>query len=113
MASKRPFALADVLWLFLVLAVAAGARVGYLLTFCDSGASAGAPTVQDPAPCLSLASGNEMRGKTNPDRFDPLVHNLAKDSWFSSPGPLGQKEERTAHTSPGYPWLVSWVARFT
>jgi 4-amino-4-deoxy-L-arabinose transferase-like glycosyltransferase len=110
MAGKRPFGLIDASLLLLVLAVAAGGRVGYLLQFADGGASSGPLLVQEPSPALALSPEIELRGKSNPNDLDALVHNLSEHSWFGSLAPFAGKEERTAHTAPGYPWVLSWLA---
>ena len=94
MTSKRPFVIADLVLLVIVLGVAAGARVGYLLYVADGGATAGPLVVQEPSPVLPLPPGTEMRGKTNPTEFDALVHNLSEHGWFGSLAPLAERENQ-------------------
>ncbi len=109
--TRRPFGLVDFLLLLLVLAAASGVRVWYLLAVADGGLTSGPLVVQDSAPVLSLPLGTEMRGRPQPTELDALVHNLREDSWYGSLAPFAAAEERTAHTSPGYPWMLSLLAR--
>src|SRR5262245_42642185 len=109
MAPKRPFGLVDVVFLVVVLAVAAGARVGCLVAVADAGQSAGPILVQDPPPRPALPPDAELRGRAQPNELDELVHNLSQHRWFGSLAPFAGVEEKTAHTSPGYPWLLSWL----
>src|SRR5262249_9499493 len=46
-----------------------------------------------------------------PAEQDALIHNLEERSWFGCRAPLAAKEEETAHTAPGYPWLVASLVR--
>lgn len=108
----RPFGLVDFLLLVLVLATAAGARVWYLMAVADGGLTSGPIVVQDPPPVLPLPSGTEMRGKAQPTELDALVHNLKEHSWYGSLAPLAVVEEKTAHTSPGYPWMLGMLSRW-
>jgi hypothetical protein len=107
MADRRRFRLVDLVLLLLILAFAAGARVGYLLTYADGGDSDGPIVVQDPSEILELPPGTEMRGQTRITEHDALVHNLREYRWFGSLAPLAPKEEQTAHVAPGYPWLLA------
>ncbi len=113
MAQKPRFGLVDLLLLILTLAVAAGARVVYVISQADKGHSAGPLLVQSPSPRLTgLAPNTRMGGKADPTELDALVHNLSRENrWYGSLAPLARSEEKTAHTSPGYPWLLSWLAR--
>src|SRR5262249_6077562 len=45
-----------------------------------------------------------------PRSADPYgKENLAWE-WWLTPAPLSDTKETTAHTAPGYPWLVGWLA---
>ncbi len=117
MADMRRFGPVDllllVLLLVLVLAVAGGLRAGYLLRCADGGRSDGPLRVQDASPPLAdFDAPEEMRGAPRPTEFDALVDNVRNHRWFGSLAPLASKEERTAHVSPGYPWLVGTLGRF-
>jgi hypothetical protein len=111
---QRPrFDIVDVLLLVLTLGVAAGVRVVYVIGPADKGHSDGPLLVQDPSPRLSaLPPSTTMHGKSEPTELDALVHNLSREGrWFGSLAPLARAEEKTAHVSPGYPWLLSWLAK--
>jgi 4-amino-4-deoxy-L-arabinose transferase-like glycosyltransferase len=95
MTEERRFAAADLLLLVLVVAAAAGARAGYLWTCADSGRTGGPLLVQD-----------------RPAGLDELVRNLKEHGRFIGPAPFATGEEVTAHVAPGYPYLVSLLARF-
>jgi 4-amino-4-deoxy-L-arabinose transferase-like glycosyltransferase len=112
MADIRRFGTADLLLLLLVLAVAAGARAGYLINCADSGRNSGPLTVQDPQPPLSdVTPPAEMRGSPRPTDLDALIDNLEHHQWFGSMAPYAPQEEQTAHVAPGYPWLLALLAR--
>jgi hypothetical protein len=85
----------DAILLLLVLAVAGGVRAGYLRACADNGYNAGPLRVQDD------------RGEQTPT----LADNLAQYHWFGGFAPFATVEEQTAHTSPGYPWLLGLLAR--
>jgi 4-amino-4-deoxy-L-arabinose transferase-like glycosyltransferase len=85
----------DVILFLLVLAIAAGVRAGYLRTCAENGYSAGPLRVQD-----------DRSGE-----IQALVDNLTQFQWFGGFAPLASVEEQTAHTSPGYPWLLALLAR--
>ncbi|MCI0459965.1 MAG: hypothetical protein L0Z62_23690 [Gemmataceae bacterium] len=107
MTELRRFGFVDGLLLLLVLAAAAGARVWYLSSCTDSGNHPGPLHVQDAQPVL--AGWPEIRGHQPPTELDVLVQNLTEHRWFGGLAPLANVEERTAHTSPGYPWLLAWL----
>ena len=90
-----------------VVAAAAGARAWYLTSVADPAAEQPPLRAQDPPPPAPLAGGAEALGKKDPTELDDLVYNLSKYRWFGSLAPLADKEERTAHVAPGYPWLLS------
>ncbi len=94
MTQERRFGPADLLLWVLVLALAAGARAGYLWGCADSGRSGGPLLVQD-----------------RPAELDALVRNLRERGQFAGPAPFAPAEEVTAHVAPGYPYLLSWLAR--
>jgi 4-amino-4-deoxy-L-arabinose transferase-like glycosyltransferase len=112
MAQKLHLGLTDLILFSLVVAVAAGARAGYLLGMADRAHSDGPLVVQAPSPRLSgLPPGTEFNGSSAPTEQDALVHNLKEFRWFGSLAPFADQEERTAHTSPGYPWLLAMLGR--
>lgn len=95
--------LADRMILLAILAMAAGARVGYLVRYADNAQNDGPLRVQD----ASLFSP-PAEGVTE---ADALVHNRREHRWFGSLAPLAAAEERTAHVAPGYPWLRGELER--
>src|SRR5262245_29567154 len=113
MTAKPQFSLADALLLLRVVAVAAGARAGYLLAVADGGQSAGPLLVQDSSPVLRPASAEDDEGHAPmPTELGALAHSLRYQFEFASPAPLsGGEREATAHVAPGYPFLVSLVDR--
>jgi hypothetical protein len=113
MAEMRRFGLADLVLLVAVLTVAAGARIVYLMQWCENGRSGGTLQVQAaPRPLPGLAPEVEMLGQKHPSELQALVHNLKEHQWFGSLAPFAPAEEQTAHVSPGYPWLLAQLARF-
>ncbi|MBY0527933.1 MAG: hypothetical protein K2R98_31335 [Gemmataceae bacterium] len=88
------FRLEDVLLLLLTVALAAGARVGYLIRYADHAANAGPLLVQDVQP-----------------EQEALIGNVKDHRWFGALAPFAAVEERTAHTAPGYPWLLGELNR--
>ena len=90
MADLRRFGPMDFLFLLLVLALAGGARAAYLMRYADNGRAAGPLAVQDP----------------RPDEITSLTDNVKAGHGFASLAPFASAEEATAHTSPGYPYLV-------
>ncbi len=95
MTEERRFAAADLLLLVLVVAAAAGARAGYLWACADGGRTGGPLLVQD-----------------RPAGLEALARNLKEYGRFAGPAPFAPAEEETAHVAPGYPYLVSVLARF-
>jgi hypothetical protein len=93
----RRFGLPDVLLLVAVLAAAGGARAWYLLDQADGAANNGPIRVQD----------NRSR------ELAELVDNLRSGKGFVSHAPFSEGPEVTAHTSPGYPFLLAWIADWT
>ena len=104
-----PLGLTGLIACIVVVALAGGTRFGYLMTCCD-GDTVPHFAVQGDGPRPDLPTGTQLRGQETPNEFDELVQNLSKDHWFGSLAPLADLEERTAHVSPGYPWLASWAA---
>src|SRR5262245_16806808 len=84
----------DVVLFLGILAAAAGVRAGYLRSCADSGFSAGPLAVQDDRSA----------------ELTTLVGNLKEYRWYGGFAPFGAIEEQTAHVSPGYPWLLGWLA---
>lgn len=111
MTDPRRLRLADLIPFVLVLFTAAGARVGYLLSYADNAGTDGPVLVQDPAPPLTLPDGTTMRGQSTVTEADALVHNMREHRWFGSLAPFAYREERTAHVAPAYPWLRGELER--
>jgi len=107
MPDSRRLRILDLVLFLVVLATAAGARVGYLISYADNATSEGPLLVQDPSPELDLPSGSSMRGQARITERDALAHNLKQDSWFGSLAPFAAQEEQTAHVAPGYFWLLA------
>ena len=96
MAELRRFRPMDFLLLLLILAVAGGARSVYLLHHADGGRSAGALAVQD----------------SRQEELTPLIDNVQSGQGFVGPAPFASEEEATAHTSPGYPYMVGFIGKY-
>src|SRR5262245_23698824 len=112
MTDPRRFRLADLIPFVVILATAAGLRAGYLLNYTDESHPDGRWLVQDVPQELALAGGTEMRGRSEKiNERDALVHNMKEYRWFGSLAPFAAREERTAHVSPGYPWLLGELER--
>jgi 4-amino-4-deoxy-L-arabinose transferase-like glycosyltransferase len=107
MPDSRRLRIVDGVLFLLVLATAAGARVGYLISYADNATSDGPILVQDPSPELDLAPGSSMRDQTRITERDALARNIKEDSWFGSLAPFAGQEEQTAHVAPGYFWLLA------
>jgi hypothetical protein len=89
MTELRRFGLLDLLLFVVVLAAAGAARGWYLWEGADQ-AQQEPLRVQD----------------AHPAERDALVNSLKEDKGFQSQAPLALKEEATAHTAPGYPFLL-------
>jgi hypothetical protein len=111
MNEPRRFGLAELAVFLLIVFSAAGARAWYLRACCENGSTAGPLEVQGQRPRLALALPPEttMRGQQSPTELDALIHNLKAHRWFGGLAPFAAAEEQTAHTAPGYPWLVAWL----
>jgi hypothetical protein len=95
MRDLRRFAVLDAVLLVAIVAGAAGVRWWYVDRCCQQGQTDGAFAVQD-------------------DRHaerDALVQSLKDGHGFVSKAPLAAAEEKTAHTSFAYPWLLSTLSR--
>lgn len=91
MAEMRRFGLADLVLLVLVLAVAAGARAGYVWTAADGARTSGPLAVQDDPPN---------------DEFNQIAGRLKESGLFMGQAPFAANVEQTAHIAPGYPYLL-------
>lgn len=111
MMESRRFGVVDLLLLVLVVGTAAGVRSWYLCSAADYAGNDGPLQVQDARPPLALPADAELRGKSSPNELDALIHNLKEHSWFGCLAPFASDEEQTAHTAPGYPWLLSLLER--
>jgi hypothetical protein len=94
MAEMRRFTLMDVLLLVAIVAVAAGARAGYLISCADYARNDGPLRVETPLPEL-----------------ESLVRNLKTQQRFAVTSPSSGEEEDTAFVAPGYPLLMAAVNR--
>jgi 4-amino-4-deoxy-L-arabinose transferase-like glycosyltransferase len=107
MINVPPLGLKGLVLLLVVLAAAAGARAWYLTTCVSDPAEAPPLRAQDPPPHVHVADGAAPFGKNNPTELDELTYNLREYRAFWSLAPLADKEERTAHMAPGYPYLLA------
>ena len=98
MDNQRSVSGIDYLWLLILLVASLGARAWYIHFWTDGGAADGPVAVQGP---LAAAEVKSL-----------LVH-LTGEHLFTSRAPLTTADERTAHLSPGYPWLLTWLERAT
>src|SRR4051794_27882638 len=95
MAELRRFGVLDAVLFLAIVLGAGGTRAWYLGVCAENGNSGGPILVQDPAPSDQEA----------------LVHNLRENNSYSTKAPLADDDELTAHTSPGYPWLLAMLQR--
>ena len=112
MADMPRFRFPELILLLMVVAVAGGARAWYVMAATNNGSEPAPFQVQGPGPQPDYEAGTRLRGQLNPSELDALVDNIQKHKWFGSLAPLSDKEEKTAHVAPGYPWLVALVARW-
>lgn len=111
MAEKPRFGLTDLVLLLLILAVAVGVRVGYLIGLADGARNDGPLKVQAAAQGRTALPPGTTRNGEPPTECAELVHNLKTNGRFDSRAPFAEREERTAHTAPGYPYLLSLLGR--
>ena len=109
MTTPPRFRFGDLMQLLLVIALAAALRAGYLHLAVDNGYAAAPFAVQEPA--ATPPGDPQTRAKKPASDFDTLVRNLCEQNSFNSVAPLAKQEEPTAHTAPGYYWLVAQLAR--
>jgi hypothetical protein len=112
MSDGRRWGMADLAALLLVLVVAGALRAWYVASCADGGEGTPALEVQGQPPRRDFAPDVKLRGREQPGELDDLVHNLQENRRFASLAPLADKEEKTAHVSPAYPWLVGLAARW-
>jgi hypothetical protein len=93
MTELRRFTLADLLLFVLIVGSAGAIRAGYLALCCRQATNDGPYQVQD----------------DNRAERDSLVRNLQEGNGFMGRAPLAAAEEKTAHVSIAYPWLLSLV----
>jgi 4-amino-4-deoxy-L-arabinose transferase-like glycosyltransferase len=103
MTEMPRFGFGDFLLMLLVLVTAGGLRGGYLMTEADYARKDPPVRVQDSSPELEL--------RNRPSEMMSLVRNLRDDTWFGTLAPFADREEQTAHVSPGYPWLLGGLAK--
>lgn len=101
MAELRRFGSLDFLALVLVLATAGGLRVGYLMVCADQARSPGVLRVQEPS---------NLGPQSSPSEIEELIASV-RDGSLRAKAPFAKDIERTAHVSPGYPYLVGLLAR--
>src|SRR5438270_4307256 len=111
-SESRPWRATDWAALVVVVAVAASLRCWYVSAAADGGKGAAALEVAGQTARPNLPVDVPKRGHKRPTELDNLVRNLEEEHWFGSLAPLADKEEKTAHVSPAYPWLMSLPARF-
>jgi hypothetical protein len=107
---KPHFGFREALLLAVVLTIAGAARVGYLLTAASDVQKPAPFQVQDAETEITLVRGGTAG--TPPTDRDLLVDNLQQYNWYGTLAPLADREEPTAHISPGYPWLVAILSRW-
>jgi Dolichyl-phosphate-mannose-protein mannosyltransferase len=95
MTQPPRFGLIDLLLFLLVLGAAGGTRAAYL-HFCAADGHAVGPVL--------------VQGEIS-DEQKMLIANVKEHGWFGCLAPLARAEEQTAHTEPGYPWLLGLLAR--
>lgn len=96
MAEMRRLTLTDGLLLAVIIALAAATRAGYLMSCADNARNGGPLVVETP-----------------PEGLYKLANNLKDIHHFVCRAPFAAEEEETAHLAPGYPWLMSLIARVT
>jgi 4-amino-4-deoxy-L-arabinose transferase-like glycosyltransferase len=99
------FTPSDLIWMLLVVGLAAGTRVGYVT---NAGMTDAAFAVQGQGSPRSLPGENGPSARTE---LEELSQNLREERRFACRAPLADQVETTAHVAPGYPWLVSLAAR--
>src|SRR5262245_44222021 len=99
--------LSDLLLLFVVLALAGGARAWYLYECVDEGQSRPLLQVQGDPPRVQLAKPEKLRGADEPTELDNIVQNVMDHRWYGGRAPLATEEELTAHVAPGYAYLLA------
>jgi hypothetical protein len=104
---SRRLKMPDWVALLVVLAAAAAARIWYV--------GAGILWHSPDKDRVQLPDWQSHRAADGRDdrHTDQLVENLKTHRWFGGFAPLSDVEERTAHISPGYPWLLSLAAQTT
>jgi 4-amino-4-deoxy-L-arabinose transferase-like glycosyltransferase len=111
MPNERRLPLGDLALFLAVLAVAVGVRAWYLLACTDGGRSESPLLVQDPSPLVVAPSAEERVDQPPLTELQTLVANVREHRGFSGRAPLAATVEPTAHTSPGYPWLLAWLGQ--
>jgi 4-amino-4-deoxy-L-arabinose transferase-like glycosyltransferase len=102
-----PSRLTGLALLLVVLAAAGGTRAWYLTTCAPDPGEPPPLRAQDPPPPVHVADGSGPLAKKDANELDDLTYNLREHRWFGGLAPLADKEEKTAHVSPGYPWLLA------
>jgi hypothetical protein len=109
MSPLRRFRLPDLLLLLLVLALAGGARAGYLLAYTDAGRVGGPLRVQDDR---RVGGESETRALVRELCDNQFVFQIKAPPLTPLADPPEETApEETAHASPGYPYTVALVAK--
>jgi 4-amino-4-deoxy-L-arabinose transferase-like glycosyltransferase len=110
MTEMPRFKLLDLILACVVLASAAGVRVGYVWFLADQGHAGGPLQVQDPRTAAkSLPEGAPHLSDSDPNELDVMAYEMKERQSFRAQAPFADKIEPTAHTAPGYPGLLSLV----
>jgi hypothetical protein len=96
MMQPGQFGKSDLILFLLILAAAAGVRVGYVTLMASGGPEYALPHVQDDDSGEILALVNRLK---------------EAPSSFGGADPLRLGDEPNAHRAPGYPWLLALLAR--
>lgn len=103
MTERPKLGFGDYITLLLILAVAVGARFFYVQKYANKAQSNGPYVVQG-----SVTTSNNAESA---EQLKNLVDNLRTNKGFVSEAPFSKGPETTAHTSPGYPYVLSLLAR--
>ena len=105
MSEPPRFGPSDLICMLLVVGLAAGTRVGYVV---NAGATQPAFAVQGQTPAWVMPGENGPQAQTE---LEDLTQHLREERRFACRAPLSTHVETTAHVAPGYPWLVSLAGR--
>src|ERR1700690_2083719 len=109
MNESKKWSWLDSATLLFVIFLAAGLRFEYIALWADGGQGIPPFEVQGLSHPFELPEKEAVRNHPKSTELASLVGNLQEKGWFGSLAPLADKEEKTAHLSPAYPWLVSLI----